>query len=670
MAPFFLLLGLALGLYALFLSGAVNLSIVLICLFLGGFLSFKKRNLPYFLVGLAIGAMVSSFSYIPLPNKSEFKGMIVLSKGNYCLFWSGFRLYYVKGYDLNLEIGDIVTIRGEIRQLSFTHYESSFDFGEYLKSWGVRGEIKAKSIYASFHSPLPMNALKNSFLSSFSSSTSSLLGKLIFQEGEEGLETLKQMKVLSAISSSGLTISYFSRFLQNRLNPTLGENRGRLITLVLICPSLLFAFNKASLWRVVFCLVIPLLDQKKRLNRLGILSLSGIATFLLNPHFLLQNGFLLSYGIAYLFYFSSSLTYKFKGVKKKAISLFLIYLFLLPTSIGNEGIWHPLSFFYGLILLPFSRLIYLFGLFSFFISPWPNLLNPLCDGFLSLSDKLGEYDLSIPLVPSLPLATFLFFLCFVLTLLFLELKMHRFASFFSLGYIFVYLLSLMPIGSFILSGVSFIDVGQGDAILIQGGGKTVMLDSGGISSFDLAETSLYPFLLKRRVRKIDAFIASHGDFDHIGALDSLKKKVEIRRVIEDASEFPLDIGPMHFENLNIYQGSDENESSLVITLKLIGKHFVFTGDAGVETEEKILKDHPKIDCDILKVGHHGSKSSTSESWLDALTPKVAVISCGVNNKYGHPNKEVLDRLESRGIKIRRTDLEGSISYISPFPLRV
>lgn len=87
------------------------------------------------------------------------------------------------------------------------------------------------------------------------------------------------------------------------------------------------------------------------------------------------------------------------------------------------------------------------------------------------------------------------------------------------------------------------------------------------------------------------------------------------------------------------------------------------GDAPIEIEKSVINSYENIDCDILKVGHHGSKTSTSIELLEALSPEDAIISCGVNNMYGHPNKEVIDRLNEFDINIRRTDLEGTIEYI-------
>ena len=210
--------------------------------------------------------------------------------------------------------------------------------------------------------------------------------------------------------------------------------------------------------------------------------------------------------------------------------------------------------------------------------------------------------------------------------------------------------------------VSFINVGQGDSILIRDGANAVLLDTGGSLSFDMAEETLIPYLRKKRIYKLNALIASHGDFDHIGAKDSLMKNFEVLSFYSDPSSFPLDVGSLHFENLNVYPWGEENQSSLVLSLSFLGKTFLFTGDATKEVERRILQDHSDLSCDVLKVGHHGSDTSTCEEWLDALKPKEAVISVGYGNKYGHPSPDVVGRLEERGIRIRRTDREGTVSY--------
>jgi competence protein ComEC len=189
-----------------------------------------------------------------------------------------------------------------------------------------------------------------------------------------------------------------------------------------------------------------------------------------------------------------------------------------------------------------------------------------------------------------------------------------------------------------------------------------MIDTGGIMNMDMATETLIPFLRKQRIYHVDCLIASHGDYDHIGAKDSLMANFKVNRFVEDASEFPLKIGGLTFENYNVYQGSDENENSLVLRTEVLGKSWLFTGDAGKEVEQKIVRDFPDLDVDMLKVGHHGSSTSSTEEFLKLITPEMAIISCGRANKFKHPNDEVLARLEKLKIPYRRTDLEGTITY--------
>ena len=127
-------------------------------------------------------------------------------------------------------------------------------------------------------------------------------------------------------------------------------------------------------------------------------------------------------------------------------------------------------------------------------------------------------------------------------------------------------------------------------------------------------------------------------------------------------------GNLTFNNCNYYGDghSEENDKSLVLSFYICKKHFVVCGDAPKFVEKEIIKSVDNIPCDILRVGHHGSNTSTSEEWIKYLNPKEAVISVGKNNKYGHPDKEVLSVLKKYQIKIRRTDIEGTIKYWSIF----
>ena len=224
------------------------------------------------------------------------------------------------------------------------------------------------------------------------------------------------------------------------------------------------------------------------------------------------------------------------------------------------------------------------------------------------------------------------------------------------------MISLLPILPLASQEVTFINVGQGDSILIRDHGKVVLLDTGGNLHFDMAKEVLIPYLYRKRIYHIDCLIASHGDFDHIGAKDSLMSNFKVYNYVDKKEDFPITIGNITLTNYNVYGGKEENETSLVLGLSFMDKRWLFTGDATISIEKKIILDNPSLKADILKAGHHGSDTSSCEEFLKAVSPETVIISVGKKNSYGHPSKAVISRMEKLGIKIRRTDLEGTITY--------
>jgi len=237
--------------------------------------------------------------------------------------------------------------------------------------------------------------------------------------------------------------------------------------------------------------------------------------------------------------------------------------------------------------------------------------------------------------------------------------------------------------------VHFIDVGQGDAMLIKKGNQAMIIDAGKNVSGDL----VVKYLKKQKVKNLEYVIGTHPHEDHIGGLDLVIDNFEIGKVImpnaiattktfedvlDSISKKGLKITKAKAGDVYDLNGAkftilapnqDEypnlNNYSIVVKLSYGANSFLFTGDAEKESEEEILaKDKRSLKADVLKVGHHGSVTSTLQEFLDAVNPNVAVISLGVDNPYGHPHKEVSERLESKNIKIYRTDLHGNIVAIS------
>lgn len=235
--------------------------------------------------------------------------------------------------------------------------------------------------------------------------------------------------------------------------------------------------------------------------------------------------------------------------------------------------------------------------------------------------------------------------------------------------------------------VDVLDVGQGDAILLRTpAGKNVLIDAGD------GQTKLPALLAARSVHSLDLVIASHPHADHIGGMDQVLSEIPVRLYVDngvphttmtyekvmklvEAKQIPyrtarvgqvykLDDG-IRIEVLNPGDtylrntGSDLNANSVVVRVDHRDSCFLFPGDAEPETEQVLLHRHPEA-CEVLKVAHHGSNHSSTEPFLKAVQPKIALISVGRHNRYGHPGSDTLERLRHAGATIYRTDLDGTI----------
>ncbi len=238
--------------------------------------------------------------------------------------------------------------------------------------------------------------------------------------------------------------------------------------------------------------------------------------------------------------------------------------------------------------------------------------------------------------------------------------------------------------------VHFIDIGQGDSELVECDGKYMLIDAG-----DVGKGSDVIFYLKsQNVDKLDYIIATHPHADHIGGMadvineygadtfittsktattkcyENMLKAISNKgmKITTPKNGDTYSLGSASFEIITPDDGTDfgdeANNYSVGIKLTYGNTSFVMCGDAEKETEQMIVDSGKNISADVLKCGHHGSSTSTSEAFLDKVNPTYAVISCGKDNKYGHPHKETISKLESRGIEYFRTDELGTIVAVS------
>ena len=235
--------------------------------------------------------------------------------------------------------------------------------------------------------------------------------------------------------------------------------------------------------------------------------------------------------------------------------------------------------------------------------------------------------------------------------------------------------------------VHYIDVGQGAATLVLCDGEAMLIDGGR----DEKGTLIQMYLKKQGVTKLKYVIGSHPDGDHVGGLDVAIYKFEPEVILlsnkdSDANTYrdvldmadaigvpvahpePGDVFPLGSAEFTVagpikeYEGSNNN--SLVILLTHGEKRFLFCGDAEKSAEKDLVDAGVDLDADVYLTGHHGSASSTTRTFLEAMSPKYAVISCGEGNPYGHPHAEVLDLLRESGCKVFRTDEQGSVIVTS------
>jgi len=455
-----------------------------------------------------------------------------------------------------------------------------------------------------------------------------------------------------------------------------------------------------------------------RMTPLDAISAAFMIMALFQPLIVFDTGFQLSFAVSFSLIISAPVILKASSsfLKQTAGASFIAQLSSLPVILAAFYEVSAISIFANLLFVPlFSFVLLPILLISYIIL---SILGGLPAFFLNLLENLIHLvNFVAILLSKLPLSTIIIgklepilqiLLIILIPFFFFIWEGFRMKKLKPPLWIFA-----IPVMPLIIQGVLpymnpygqivFLDVGQGDSIFIkmpynQG---NYLIDTGGVmpfekenwqqrgSSFDPGKKIVVPFLKSEGIRTLDKMILTHGDADHIGGANAILEEIEVKQLIipriSDRSDLEQSsINTAREKGTDVYlagmgtgwktaQGDflilnpsesmgERNDQSIVLQAAIGGKKWLFTGDLGIEGENTMVRKITDFDIDVLKVGHHGSKYSSSDLFLERTNPDFAVISVGEKNRYGHPGEEVIKRFEERGIRIFRTDKDGAIIY--------
>jgi competence protein ComEC len=601
--------------------------------------------------------------YRPLQTKSDLNGNAFYVQEvheNYALIKQNNTLYlYYQNEVLNS--GNTITLnKPTLKRIRGNGVPNLFDFSLYLMNSRVLFEVSGK-VLSNDNKVIPKDKIINLLTDKLIYSKEYVQLILFNKKSSNTLlyvEYNRKLGISNLLTYSGVYFYLFLMFFLSifqKINKNYGKYVGYGIGIFYLY---LLNFPIGSV-RILLTQAFASTLIKYRISKFDFLSVLGIIYLLIDPYYLFKDAFIFGFVLGFFSYFGRIV---FKN-KSKVFYIFYIAICLYPLLIEDGySLFQPIL---NLLSLGLVAPLYILSFITLIVPILDNFTFTIFVGLQGTLKTIQDFNIII-VYPHNNLYFYigyyvLFYLYLVSKYLFIK-KGQRMTIF------CLIILNLNAIIRPIDQGyVMFIDVGQGDSTLIHGKNNqyNILIDTGGLINIDISERYLIPYFRSVNIKQLDYVIITHDDYDHNGALPSLNSNFKISNIIKDVQNFELKYKDLYLKNINKYYSySDEdNYKSLVFYMEFLNYKFMLMGDAPVEIEKLIVKDY-NYDCDILKVGHHGSKTSTSQEFLEKFKFEKAIISCGVNNKYKHPNTEVLDLLDENQINYYRTDLNGSVFVYS------
>ena len=660
----------------------------------------KLKNIlqcNYIFYILLVLSLIYSFIFINfIIVKSEYKdsdknlyGTVIdykKSKDKTTMWVKGKEKVLVNYYsDINVSYGDYIYVYGVFKKPKENGNFNLFNYKRYLLSNKINYVVTASKITIIKKNDNVFYTLKNNLLKRIESANRSKGYILAFLYADKSLiekdiyTKYQKIGVSHLFAVSGMHVSLISIVLLKLLNKI--KERKRYIIVSIFLSIYLFLTNfTISMVRATFQFILFFINKSFKLN----IDNSNLVLFLfsilviINPYNIYNIGFLFSFIISFTLIRCSRLI-KGKFIIKSLKTSLISFFSSMPVLINNFFEVNFLGIILNIIYIPFVSYI-LFPL-SLVTVLFPSLDNILYM-FISHFEKITDFFSNIKFL-SFSICKMNIFLIIMYYLIFIYILKRKKKLIYKIIIVIISLTFLINNGRIVNNEVSILDVGQGDSSLIRLKNKNILIDTGGNINYDISKNILIPYFKSVGIKKIDYLVLTHGDYDHMGEAINLVENFKVEKVIFNCGLYNdlenelievLDkkkikyyscIKELNIDNNKLYflqtkEYDNENENSNVIYMELNGYKFMFMGDAGIEKEKDILEKYNLSNIDVLKVGHHGSKTSSSKGFINVINPKYSIISVGKNNRYGHPNKEVLENLSKS--KIYRTDQDGSIMF--------
>lgn len=652
----------------------------------------------------------------PKEYKDLYKVKIVNSKNS---ARNGTKLYIRVNKKTNIEVGDMLLINGTYLEPDVARNERGFNYKEYLKTLEIYGTVEInhyKVIKKGRINKLILYTarLKEILKSNISkvikkAENKNLLIAMILGDTEDLSEELKtdflNSNLYHILSVSGgqvsnIIIGITILFRLLKIHKKIMD----ILCVVILIEFMFLTGLTASIIRACIMCIISLISGLiiRRYDIANSLGISLLIILINNPFAINSLSVLLSYfgflGIIVLGSFTIKEVNKviknniLRYILNIVISSVAAQIFIFPIILYIFGTISLTFIFSNLLIIPLSTVITIIGLFIM-ICPLPifGFVEPLIELTINIVGIFSNIGISkiYCIIPNIKEIIIYYVMSIYLYYMLKREYIYKIKHFFRKYKKIIVIILLLSIGtSYIYKNIpkdlyiNFIDVGQGDSTLITTQfNKKILIDGGGSefgSIFDVGEKTLLPYLLKKKIHKLDYVIISHFDSDHVGGILTILEELNVKQVLipkqveysENYNKF-LDIikkrnikvkivGEGNTINIdkNTYldilwpeekQITDNvlNNNSLIVRLCYKNFKMLFTGDIEEIAEQKLIQKYEnteKLTADILKVAHHGSKSSSIAEFLEKVNPRIALIGVGKNNKFGHPNAGVLDRL--------------------------